>query len=186
MYRISSFILIALALGFSSCYRSAEERRMRNIIAFNDSVPVVEDSIRAMESLLQRLPDAEPINYWIMDGNFALNSKAIGKFDQLRNNQRIDTIAAFNSFSREEVEKLLSLAAFLNDNYITSAYSHLQVGRFVFSYKYMAGDGYDEVRNIMIINNGMDTSSTNFTVSQKILDRKAGLVLMAPNDAEIY
>lgn len=178
-------ILIIMSFAMSSCYRSSEERRMRNIIEFKDAVPVVEDSIRAMEALLEKLPDAEIKNYWIDNGYLSLNSNKIGELESLKHKTKIDTIVALNSFSKEEIHKLISLSTYLRENFIVAAYSHPVTNRFLFDYKGKDSDGYNESRKIITVNSKSDTLNNNFTSTLQILDRKGGLVLVAPNDAII-
>lgn len=185
MFRFILFVIICIGLSLASC--TSQKNEERNMIVFNDPVPVVEDSIRAMQKLLDKLPDADVINYYITNsGKLAVNSETIGKFERLKTNQKMDTIRSFQNFSREESQEFLNLVLFLKKNFIESAYKDLKLNMYLFDYRGMESVEYNSLRELMLVDNKSDTLNGDFISYKRILDRKGKLILVAPKDAVIY
>jgi len=179
---MNKLILLALTcilLSLTFCSRRNPER---NLIEFNDSVPAVEDSVRRIQALLYK---ADITNYFIThDGDLAVNSKVIGKINSIREDKRLFTLKIFQTYSEQEAIEFINLVLFLKDNFIESAFKHSSFDRYLFIYRQIASNEYNDFRALMIIKNKSDTINRKFA-SFQILDKKQNLVLLAPDDVDI-
>lgn len=175
---IQTFVIF---LGTLSC---GQDISKRNKIAFEDDIQVVADSIAKMDALMYKLPENRRINYFIdKEGNLFINNEEIGSLKGAINNERVRRDEAFDNFTDEEINQFFNLMAYLLQNHIDGAVMELSVREFVFTYRRTAENRYDDVREVILIDNQSDTSL--FENTYQILDSKNSLALVAPKDARI-
>lgn len=177
--------ITGIGLLLASC--TGQDNVERNKIVFNDPIPVVEDSIKAIQKLLEKLPEAKVTNYYITNsGKLAVNSEIIGEFKELKTNQQLDTVKVFQNFTKKEIQELLNLVSFLKKNFIESTYKDIRMNEYIFSYRRTEANEFNDNRDIMLVENKSDTLNGSFVSYKRILDRKGKLILVAPKDAVIY
>ncbi len=165
-------IIFILHLFFVSCSNTNN----RNTITFKVPIAVMGDSIKVMNSLVN--PYAE-FNYYIDDVNVLyLSNHMIGKIDS-------SFLAQIklkpSNYSKNDV-RIFSLILFLKNNEINSCFKLTELGVLVYDYKPTKEDRFEDIRYILLENDHIDINSMRFRNSYITLDKKNGLILIAPID----
>lgn len=150
----------------------------RNIISFKVPFEQVADSIKVVNNIFLH---KSLINYYIYDDNTLLfGTKEIGVLDSmLINKAKQDT----SIYSQMDI-RLFNIILFLKKNGINSCFEHRDFGSIVYCYKSTEENIFDDTRYILL-KNDIDSNSFNFFKSQKIIDQKGELFLVAPKKAKI-
>lgn len=170
-----TMVLVVLTISFFtfSCDRSSE----RNALSFKDKFKDVQDSLAKMERLLSKLPqrnDNRNRNYVLQEDELLLNGIPIEEFT-------FTTHKLSNIYTTKEIQEILSIANYLNKNFVSGAYFDEVDGLWRFTYKPVSNSNYDSIRDIYLSHSSKLLTTSNDT----ILEHKAQLYLLAPNDAKI-
>lgn len=171
---------------FLGCISCNQEIPLRNKIIFQDSVMLVADSIAKMEKLLYKLPENERVNYFMDNkGNLFINNKKLGTLKGAINNSRIRSDESFKNFTSQEIDEFFNLMVYLLRNHIDGAVMELSVGKFVYGYRQTKENKFNDVREIIFMQDEADINSAEFYKTYQLLDKKNSLVLVAPASAKI-
>lgn len=177
-YMKKTFISLSLlCLIFLSCYKSPPER---NSIVFKNEVQAVQDSLIDMVNLLKILPKSKnglKTNYGYNNGILEINDSRIGNYDDALK----DSTGIFLGFKDIDKRKFISLAEYLESNYLDSAYEESPNSWF-FIYRYLPDGDFNDVRDITV---KPIKDSIILKRASVILDRKFSIFLLAPKDAKI-
>jgi hypothetical protein len=165
-------ILIGVLLSFG-CNQFIQSER--NIIKFKVSSTTVEDSLKRMNILMDKLTpiEGEMINYFFdNDGSFYINSQKLGRINELD----VDTIRTLRNLSLSEKREFLSLVIFLKDNYISS--THKDKPCKCYLYEYRAVDDKSFFMNRTLYLNQKGKSYETLLGESKVLDSKGKIILI--------
>lgn len=185
MGKITFGILGVIAIG---AYLLAEIQGSpyRNQFVFEDNSQEVSRKVAEMESLMEKILKTGTHNYFIDNkGYLYLGSEKIAPIKGAINNPEVRTDFTFKNFTDKEFRSFFYLMAYLTKNHISSSYRDKTIGRFVFTYRKIPDESYNDVREIMVVHNEQDTTNSNFKEAYQILDRRENMVLLAPSDAVI-
>lgn len=167
--------IITLMFFIITANKCNEKKENRDKLIFKTKEKSIEDSIRRMNILMDKLKpiENEMINYFFdNDGYFYINSQKIGKLEGIN----IDTVRSVKTFTPAEKKEFISLIILLNNNYILSAFMDRPCKCYLYGYKELSDKSFNMNRNIYLIEKGKNYE-TLFT-EQKILDKKGSLVLI--------
>lgn len=159
----------------SSCSKNPVER---NTIVFEAEIRDVQDSLITMMKLLTLLPkrsDNLNINYTIKRGKLYANYSFL-------KDSIIEVGNPFSPFGGSEKKDFTSLAIYLNKNHISSAYFDESSSLWRFIYRDIPDITYNDSRDIVVLSN---KEAKPIELTDKILDKKDRLYLVAPIDAKI-
>ncbi len=170
---MSCLILGGIILLANACSQTVPSER--DSISFKAPVKAVEDSIRRMNTLMDKLKpiEGEMINYFFdNEGYFYLNSQKIGKIKDIN----IDTVGIVKNFTPEEKKEFVSLIIFLNNNYISSAFKDRPCKCYLYDYKAVDDKSFNMKRNIYLSEKGK--SYETLFAERETLDKKGNLILI--------
>jgi hypothetical protein len=167
-----------LAIIITACYSCKKSNSDRNRLIFKNDINSVQDSLIRFKNLLSKLPkrnDNRNVTYSIEDGKLKINDTLIvNYFSKLQHKSKI--------LNLEEIHTFIRISNFLKDNYLTSAYFDEVGKRWRFIYRDFPERTYNDTRDICLL----DTSeSKSILETDKILEKKNRLYLLAPKDAVI-
>ncbi|TSD66842.1 hypothetical protein FFF34_005425 [Inquilinus sp. KBS0705] len=169
------FITIFILINASCYYNSAE----RNKIKFKDNASDVQNALLKMEVLINKLPASEfNTNYEIKNGVIEINGGP-----REGDSTSYYTKQGLSVFETTERKQFISLAKYLERNYITAGYLNYKSTVCFFTYRDDPDNTFDDLREIAFLK---DVSGDVIKSECKILDRKDQLLLLAPVDAKIY
>ncbi len=180
MKKANSFMVIFVLTCFNySCYYSNPVER--NHVVFKDQIKNVQDSLIKMRALLKKLPiDIKGLNtrYFFENEVLFINSEPCGKIDSFK----IDTVKVLSKFSNNEKMQFLILAKYLQRNYITCGYFDLSANLWLFEYRVLPDNTFNDSRSITILSDKEDQLLEPFF---RILDRKNMVCLIVSKEAKI-
>ncbi len=183
MVRLKIYV-IGLIFYVHLLYSCQQIDPARNKILFNDNIEIVRDSLKHMQTLLEKLPRTYRINYFVDgDGYLYVNNTKLGYLKGAVNNARIRKDMSFENYTDKDYKDFFRLMAFLVRNHIDAASYEGEIDSFVFDYREIDDLTYDDVRLIVLeTGNG---GNNKFRGKYKILHESLGLKLLAPHDAKI-
>lgn len=135
-----------------------------------------------MLALMKKLPKDNikglNTNYYFQDDVFYINGDREGKMGSFK----IDTVKAILPFSIAEKKEFLSLAKYLQQNFLTSGYFDRSINLWVFEYRETSDVDFNDSRTITILDNNEDAVLEPLF---HILDRKNKICLVVPKEAKI-
>ncbi len=174
------FIVTLLICGVFAFIKQ-EIDSLRNHLVFEDDIEHVADSLRRMESLMNRFSDPKTgiVNYFVdYSGYLYLNSEKISPLKGAINNPEVRNDKVFVYFSEKEIDEFFYLMAYLWRNHITSCGREPSIDQFTFSYRVKESETSENGRFVIIVHRQSDTTSTNFKRILKVIDSKEGLALI--------
>jgi hypothetical protein len=174
-------IIIGLISLLMLCIIFMGRHLERNKLIFKDPVEQVQDSIKVMIGLLDKMKsNADGIkNYYFDDANcFYVNAQRLFVITQ---NTRIllDTFYAFKDFNKEEMERFIKLTSYLNDNYINDGGMN-SFGGYKFDYREMPENEFVQLRYIIYWENENESLPSDGVIEWEILDKRSKLILVKP------
>ncbi|WP_276374885.1 hypothetical protein [Chryseolinea sp. H1M3-3] len=180
---VSVFVLLVYVLIVESCAKNSENR---NEIVFNNSVAMVQDSVKLMGHLLDQINDAEVKNFFFDNEEYLfINNKKIGRMAIGDKISFIDTVKNVTGLNEIESFKFVSLALFLKNNFISGCFKHRIFGIYLYNYKVTLENAYEDQRYIMVVEESTKKIKGSYVESYQIVDRKEDLLLIAPADIKI-
>jgi len=167
--------LFQLIFVLCVCITGCSNTNERDTISFKVSLSTIADSIKVMNSLLSSYNE---VSYYIDDANMLLiGTKEVGKVDSVfLSKLKLNPLNYTNTDIR-----IFSILLFLKHNEISSCYRDRDLGVIVYDYKSIEDwDEFDDIRNIVLDDGQINMNSSRFKNSQKVLDRKDNLILIAP------
>lgn len=155
----------------------------RNKIIFKASTQEVQDSIIAILPYLKKLPvyNSDRTNYLISDSTeLYLNFKNLGNIEKL-----FTTDTALDGLTKNEKNRFLHLALFLNDNYLFRCdfFKESNIVEYIYRDFKDAGDHQKDLMRFITLGNSL----ISFNKSRfQILDTSENLILYADKDAKIW
>lgn len=146
---------------------------------FQNKIHVVVDSIKRMETLVNKTFGKEFRNFFIDGrGKLVFNSKSIGNWDQIKEDlDYIDYKSDFASLDQSVKTSLIQLLNFLKENKISGLYYNTRYKTLLFPYCSVELSGFErENRFIVLSSTGFDKNNEEYNVIKRI----AGLMLVAP------
>jgi hypothetical protein len=178
-----NILLLLFSLVSLLTLSCGQDNSVRNKIVFEDDIEAVTDSIAKMDLLLYKLPGNMPINYFMDNGGkLYVNNEELGKLAGATNNPRIRRSNVFNKFNDAELDQFFNLIYYLLKNHIDGARMDPDASRFMFLYRSILENRYDDIRLINLVKGGLDSS---YTKEYQILDMNERVVLVAFEDAKI-
>jgi hypothetical protein len=188
---ISAFLLLYtivlfIPIGILIFQDIQKNDTIRNKIVFKHQTRDVRDSLRVMNSLLDRMPYYQlGCHYGVLGKTGMLNvhCREIGFIDTLYGNQHLDTIKEFKGCSISDIRRFLNLVKYLKEDKITAAldgrYSSYQYVYREFSSTLFADDELFE-RYIIVLKGRHVLYDANFLKFSKVYEEKDHLVLFGP------
>lgn len=165
------YFIISSCILFVSC----SQTNTRDTIIFKTQSSEIEDSIRVMNILLSSYQE---VNYYMDDANnLFIGTKEVGKI----NSSTLDQFKKSSKYTKTDI-RIFALILFFKNNDINSCFRHRDLDIIVFDYKPTRDDRFEDVRYIIFDDGQIDINSNRFRNSQKILDKKNKLILIAPID----
>lgn len=176
------FLLIVICLStFLSCFSiSCRNKPNRNVIQFEDSTEKVENAIQELNRLMDSLITDKVTNYYFdVEGYLYINSTKLFLPIEGIDIDKIDSVMMFSKLKPNEISDFITNVLFLKKNFISGAHKDLFYGVYMYNYKATDDAGYDELRNIILV----DKTSFKLPVSEqekmKLLDQKGNLCLVS-------
>ncbi|MDR7130953.1 hypothetical protein J2X69_003312 [Algoriphagus sp. 4150] len=187
MGKIGFGVLVVICFGGVWLYTQFQGNSVRNEIVFEDNIKSVADSLAKMDQLLQKFPTHTTMVNYFMDreGYLYLGAEKIAPLKGAINNPKVRENIFFENFTDDEINQFFYLMAYLLKNKIDAANLEKPMGRYLFNYRRTEENRFNDMREIMIVENPHDTSSLYFKETFQILDQEFNLVLFAPKKAEI-
>lgn len=171
----SKIIVFIIAITLSACYKNSVER---NTIVFKDRVGSVQDSLLKIKGLLAKLPERSDnlnINYIIK------NKKLYTNYD-FSKGSIIEVGNPYGQFKSSEKKDFITLALYLNKNFISAAYFDRNSAVWRFIYREKPDITYNDSRDIVVLTN---EEAASIRSKVQVLDQKGKIYLVAPADAKI-
>lgn len=166
--------LVLVAFGSIHCSLNADPNR--NIIAFQDSVEMVQNALHDLSSILNSLPQV-PKELGVAR-RYALDDSVlyVNAYHPVKINSLI-----IPGVSKASTKDFIRLILFLQRNYITGAFKINNDWHF--EYRKLYNENYDGYRDIIL--NESENDTLGLSGYYKILDKKRGILLVAYKDAKI-
>ncbi|MBX2897710.1 MAG: hypothetical protein KF763_19875 [Cyclobacteriaceae bacterium] len=175
---LSRFIFIVLS-SFTTTASCQRIDHTSNMILFIDNESDVIKSVHRMEFFMNKFPKTFMVNYFIdNDGYLYLNNQKVAPIKGAVTNPLVRKDMVFHDFSEDEIDEFFNIMAFLMQNGIESAYMERSTGKFFYPYKSKDVRSRKNGRDLMIVSQKNDTTSTSFISRFKIIDRKGDLILI--------
>lgn len=171
-------LLCLCALITVCCTSSSNDR---NRIVFKDSIDEVQDSLRLINTLLNKANEAEVKNVFFDGNNFIyVNNVKVAPMSVGDKIDFLGKVAQITGLSLSESFKLVSLARFLRDNYVSGCFKHRLFGIYFFNYRRTFENVFEDQRYILVFDQNTRRTKGSFIESYQLIDRKGDLVLLAP------
>lgn len=167
------FLFLGLMLLVNACKPFNKDDR--DNISFKSNFKAVEDSIKRMNSLMDKTQpiDGGMVNYYFDDKKVLyVNSQPLGKIGHINT----DNNGVFKTFSNEEINDLIALTTFLNDNHISSSYKDKPCKCYLYDYRAVIDKSFFMERFIYL--EEMEKNYETLFADSKVLDKKGNLTLI--------
>jgi len=171
------FCWLTIVLLAGSCNGVEHER---DKIVFRDSVQVAQDSIVAMQQLMDSLSKGKVHNIFFDNEEFVfVNNIKIGRIGQIDSIEFIDSVQQETGFTKDLTIRFLTLSLSLRDNHLDGCFRNVVHDVIFFVYKQTFRNEWNDVRYIVIADDYLrniknSTSDGNYV----LMDRKDRLLLM--------
>lgn len=185
-------ILILITLIFG-CHNDSLEHGYNSII-FNDSTHLVEDSMKVMIQVLDKM-NPQNKRFYIVDSSLYVNNDILHDVNRLYKSKKIMSYQVFNNLSYEEVVRLIEISEYLKNNFIDGIYRDKYLNIYKFMYKDSLKDTYSDKspmfqsrgeRSIIIDEKDSLIHNVKFFDYEIILDHKRSLYLVISPDYTDY
>ena len=164
-------VFLVLTTVCSSCKN--EQESQRNKINFKASTDSIENSIKTINSVMDKLESSGAVNYFFdIDDNFYVNSTQLGKIDTID----YDNLNVLNKLTSEEKKKFISNVLFLKGNHLSSSFKDKPSTCYLYSYREVDDKSFNMNRDIFL--KAEDKNYETLFAKRKVLDVKKNLVLI--------
>lgn len=184
--RLYTSLILAVTFCFlflESCSSQSEDR---NKINFKDSIVVVHDSLKLMSSYLDKIKEADVKNFFFDHEDYLyINNQKVARMSVGDMINFLNVVQSITGLSDKDSYKFISLALFLKDNYISGCFRHHVFGIYLYGYKETLENNYEEQRYIMLLDENTKKIKGSYIESYQLIDRRGGMLLIAPSDVKI-
>jgi hypothetical protein len=177
-------IIICLMTFLSWVSIGCRNSHNRNVIQFNDSTEKVEKSIQELNRLMDSLITDKVTNYYFdYEGYLYINSTKLFLPMEGIDIPAIDSSMIFSKLKLNEINDFIANVLFLKKNYISGAHKDLFYGMYMYDYRATDEAGYDDLRNIILVDKTDFKPPVSEHEKMKLLDQKGNLYLVSFIDA---
>jgi hypothetical protein len=182
-------VIISALLGINSLFiKKPFNPKERNIIIFEVSPSTIEDSLKAFEPLMSKIPIDEfgDIRYENRDSvSVTINNTYIDFNKTLTDTN--NNIEVLKDFSKQELNRFINLIIFFKKNHLSNCDYDKESNSFMFDYRAYkeiknSDWQYDLIRHVYFSTNNILYDDDIF----KELDKKGNLYLIVSKDAHIW